>query len=175
VDLELTYTLGDLDAASALLVRVAQDRVERGEELWPPRSLTPERLERYYPRPGWRVAWHGGEAVGTYVLLDADPLFWPDDPPGEAAYLHKLSVHPGWQGRGLSHTLLEHAAAEACALGRSFLRLDTAAERPRLRALYAAAGFREVDVVQAGSWRVARFERRLTAGPLPGASAHGER
>lgn len=114
--LELTYTLGDLDAASALLIQVAQDRVERGEELWPPRSLTPERLERHYPRPGWRVAWHGGEAVGAYVLLGADPLFWPDDPPGEAAYLHKLGVHPGWQGRGLSHTLPKPApwAAAFC-------------------------------------------------------------
>lgn len=157
----LTYTRGDLVAASALLVRVAQDRARRGEELWSAASLTPARLERHYPRESWRVAWHGGEAVGTYALLETDPFFWPDDPPGEAAYLHKLGVHPAWQGQGLSRTLLGHAAAEARALGRSFLRLDTAAARPRLRALYAAAGFREVDVVQAGPWHVARFERRL--------------
>ena len=157
----LTYTRGDLDAASALLRAVARDLKERGEDLWSAESLTPERLERHYPRESWRVARQGSEVVGTYALLMTDPFFWPDDPPGEAAYLHKLGVHPAWQGQGLSHALLRHAETEARALGRSFLRLDTTAARPRLRALYAAAGFREVDVVQAGPWLVARFERRL--------------
>lgn len=157
----LSYAQGDLDAASALLREVARDLKERSEDLWSAESLTPERLERHSPRESWRVARQGGEVVGTYALLMTDPFFWPDDPPGEAAYLHKLGVHPAWQGQGLSRMLLDHAAAEARALGRSFLRLDTAAARPRLRALYAAAGFREVDVVQAGPWLVARFERRL--------------
>ncbi|MFD1730057.1 hypothetical protein ACFSC4_01375 [Deinococcus malanensis] len=34
----LTYTRGDVQAASSVLMASALDRVERGEELWPPRA-----------------------------------------------------------------------------------------------------------------------------------------
>lgn len=156
--MDLTFTRGDLPAASAVLTATAARLLERGEPLWPLPSLTPERLTRHYPPQGWRVAWHRGEAVGTYVLLDADPLFWPDDPPGQARYLHKLGVHPEAQGRGLAQALLAEAAHETREAGCAFLRLDTAAGRPKLRALYGAAGFRAVDEVTVKGFFVVRYE-----------------
>ena len=52
---------------------------------------SPERLARHYPASTWHVAWRDGAAVGAFSLLDTDPPFWPDDPPGEALYLHKLA------------------------------------------------------------------------------------
>lgn len=156
--MDLTFTRGDLGAASAVLTATAARLLDRGEPLWPLPSLTPERLTRHYPPEGWWVAWHRGKAVGTYVLLDADPLFWPDDPPGQARYLHKLGIHPAAQGRGLAHALLAEAARETREVGGAFLRLDTAANRPKLRALYEAAGFRAVDEVTVKGFRVVRYE-----------------
>ena len=156
--MDLTFTRGDLGAASAVLTATAAQLLERGEPLWPLPSLTPERLTRHYPPQGWRVAWQRGEAVGTYVLLEADPLFWPDDPPGQARYLHKLGIHPAAQGRGLAHALLAEAARETREAGGAFLRLDTAATRPKLRALYESAGFRAVDEVTVKGFRVVRYE-----------------
>jgi GNAT superfamily N-acetyltransferase len=163
---ELTFTSGDVAAASQVLIASAEALAARGEPLWPPASLTPERLARHYPPEGWRVAWPGGagtgaEAVGCYVLLDRDPLFWPDDPPGEALYLHKLAVRPAAQGQGLAGALLGDAAAQARAAGRGWLRLDTASDRPKLRALYIGAGFVAVDEVQVGAYHVVRFGLRL--------------
>ena len=157
----LTFTSGDVASASRVLVASAQALAARGEALWPPESLTPERLVRHYPPEGWRVAWHESGAVGCYVLLDRDPLFWPDDPPGEALYLHKLAICPAAQGRGLAGALLDDAAAQARAAGRSWLRLDTASDRPKLRALYVGAGFVPVDEVQVGAYHVVRFGLRL--------------
>lgn len=159
--MRLTFTRGDLAAASAVLIASASALVERGEALWPPSSLRPERLLRQYPREGWRVAWRAGQAVGAYVLLDADPLFWPEAPHGEALYLHKLGVHPAAQGQGLAHRLLAEAVRETREAGRPFLRLDTAATRPKLRTLYEAAGFRGVDEREVGGFRVVRYELPL--------------
>lgn len=109
---ELTLTWSDVEAASRVLIATATHRAKRGEPLWTPTGLTPERLSRHYPAQGWRVAWQGGQAVATYVLLDADTLFWPDDLPGVARYLHKLGVHPDAQGQGLSARMLEDAVQQ---------------------------------------------------------------
>ncbi|WP_034360778.1 GNAT family N-acetyltransferase [Deinococcus phoenicis] len=161
----LTFTRGDLAAASAVLTATAARLTERGEALWPLPSLTPERLLRHYPAEGWRVAWQGAAAVGTFVLLGTDPLFWPDDPPGEALYLHKLGIHPRAQGRGLAPLLLAEAARETREAGAAFLRLDTAADRPKLRALYGAAGFRAVDEREIRGFQVVRYELPLADSP----------
>jgi len=144
-----------------VLTASAARLLERGEPLWLLPSLTPERLLRYYPPESWRVAWSGEQAVGTFALLDADLLFWPEDPPGEARYLHKLGVHPDAQGRGLAHRLLDEAARETREAGCLFLRLDTAAARPKLRALYESAGFRAVDERTVKGFFVVRYERRV--------------
>ncbi|MFC4639585.1 GNAT family N-acetyltransferase [Deinococcus hohokamensis] len=163
----LHFSSGDVAAASRVLTASAVDRAERGEELWPPASLSPERLGRYYPPAGWTVAWRGEEAVGCFVLLDEDPLFWPEAAPGEATYLHKLAVHPHAQGQGLAGVLLREAARQTLQGGRQRLRLDTAAARPRLRAIYERFGFRHVDDQLVKTWAVSRYELRLD-GP------HGE-
>lgn len=155
----LQYTTGDIEAASGVLCAAATRLIERGEPLWPLETLSPSRLLRYYPQPSWRVAWRAGQAVGTYSLLKADPYFWPDDPPGQALYLHKLGVHPVAQGQGLAHDLLQYAAEEARQSGRPYLRLDTAVDRHKLRQLYRTCGFDEVDEVRVGPYLVVRMQR----------------
>ncbi len=140
----VTLTTGDDLAASAVLIAAALNLKARGEPLWPESSLTPERLVRHYPPACWRVAWRGDVAVACLCLLDADSLFWPDDPPGDALYLHKLAVHPDAQGQGLSALLLREAVRETADRGRPWLKLDTATARPKLRAIYEDFGFQNV-------------------------------
>lgn len=67
-------------------------------------------------------------------------------------------MHPAAQGRGLAHALLAGAARETREAGCAFLRLDTAANRPKLRALYESAGFRAVDEVTVRGFFVVRYE-----------------
>jgi ribosomal protein S18 acetylase RimI-like enzyme len=141
---DLTWTSGDPGAASGVLLAAARHLKDRGMPLWPESSLVPERLARYYPPGGWRVAWRADAALACMCLLDTDPLFWPDDPPGEALYLHKLAVHPHAQGQGLAAHMLTAGQREAAARGRSWLKLDTATARPRLRAIYEIFGFQDV-------------------------------
>ncbi|MFC4427462.1 GNAT family N-acetyltransferase [Deinococcus navajonensis] len=161
----LQFSSGDVAAASRVLAASALDRAARGEELWSPASLSPERLGRHYPPQGWTVAWRGDQAVGCFVLLGEDPLFWPHATPGEATYLHKLAVHPTAQGQGLSEVLLREAARQTLQGGRQLLRLDTATARPRLRAIYERFGFRHVDDLLVKTWAVSRYELRLHGSP----------
>lgn len=147
-----------MQAASAILTASAEQLRARGQALWPPETLTPERLLKHYPQETWRVAWQDAQPVATYCLLPADPYFWPDDPPGQAFYLHKLGVHPAAQGRGLALELLRHAAGQTREAGMQWLKLDTAADRVKLRALYNEFGFQDVDERQVGAYFVVRMQ-----------------
>ncbi|GHF33083.1 ribosomal protein S18 acetylase RimI-like enzyme [Deinococcus metalli] len=141
---DLTLTTGDVDAASAVLIAAATALEARSEPLWPPATLTPERLLKHYPAASWRVAWQGGRAAACMSLQDRDLLFWPEDAPGTALYLHKLAVHPDAQGRGLSGWMLDRAVQEGREHGLAALKLDTATARPKLCALYESYGFQRV-------------------------------
>ncbi|WP_407569028.1 GNAT family N-acetyltransferase [Deinococcus altitudinis] len=154
----------------------------RGLPMWTQESLDPARLEAQYPgaqgyagrlqdRLADRVAERlkdrvAEQPVAVMLLVASDPVFWPGDPPGEALYLHKLAVHPDWQGLRLSAQMVEEAARLTRAAGRPWLRLDTAAERPRLRNLYEDLGFRLVREGHADGWPAAWYELNvLPRGP----------
>jgi len=159
----LHFTQGDLQAAAGVVRATALHQEALGRTLWPPASVTPERLARHYPAPTWHVAWRDGAAVGAFSLLDTDPPFWPDDPPGEALYLHKLAVHPACQGQGLAHTLLGHAAQVTRAAGRPWLKLDTAATRPALQRLYETFGFEPMGERDVFDFRVVLYRLPVSA------------
>jgi GNAT superfamily N-acetyltransferase len=78
------------------------------------------------------------------LLQRCDPVFWPDDSPGEALYLHKLAVLSHARGRGWSDRLIHWARARALESAVRFLRLD-AAPHLRLIALYEKHGFVVID------------------------------
>ena len=130
--------------------------------MWTQELLDPARLEAQYPDAQGYLGWLGygleDRPVAAMLLVPSDPGFWPIDPPGEALYLHKLAVHPDWQGLQLSAQMIEEAVRLTRAAGRPWLRLDTAAERPKLRTLYEALGFRLVREGEMAGWPAAWYE-----------------
>ena len=133
----------------------------RGLPMWTQDSLTPERLNAQYPGGQGYQGWLKGQPVAAMILIQKDSHFWPDDPAGEALYLHKLAVHPGWQGRRLGAQMIAAAILETQAAGRPWLRLDTAAERPKLRAVYEVQGFQLVREGQMDGWPAAWYELKV--------------
>ena len=154
-------SLDEVTLCAALLQAAARRLQERGEALWPPESLSAAQLLRQYPPQSFRLGLLNRQAVASMTLLDADPAFWPDALPGEALYLHKLGVHPDFQGQGLSAQMLEAAAREARERGCSLLRLDTAFDRPRLRAIYDTFGFELRGRATVHGYDVALYELGL--------------
>ncbi len=99
-----------------------------------------------------------GVPAGTLRFQLSDPKIWPDVPPDEAAFLHRLAVRREFAGGKVSGPLLEWATKRAASLGRRFLRLDCDAARLRLRAVYERFGFRYHSDRQVGPYLVARYE-----------------
>jgi GNAT superfamily N-acetyltransferase len=106
------------------------------------------------------VAWIGDETAGVVRVQLEDPLFWPEATQGDAIYLHRLAVRRRYSGGGVSSALLNWAVNHARELGRNFVCLDCAADRPSLRQVYERFGFRFHSDRDMGSFRVARYQFR---------------
>jgi GNAT superfamily N-acetyltransferase len=104
------------------------------------------------------LAWCSAEAVGTVRFQLDDPIFWPDLPDPDAAYVHRLAVRRQYAGGAVSAALLNWAAGHTRAIGRKVLRLDCEAARMRLRAVYEHFGFRYHSDRQVGPYLVARYD-----------------
>lgn len=91
-----------------------------------------------------------------------DEVFWPDDPFGEALYVHKVAVARRAAGRGWLSRLLDHAEEWARLQGAIALRLDTLPHARMVR-LYTDIGFEAVDAEprRFGERFMIRFERRV--------------
>lgn len=161
-DLEVALA-GERDLAefSAILCEAARWLIERGEPLWDPDDLVPERL-RDEQRAG--VLWLArldGEPVGTLALRWQDRLFWPDAPDGESAFLHRLAVRRRVAGRGVAPALVAWAEARAREASRRWLRLDCSADHPGLARYYEGLGFQRHSRGTLGRFQFLRYQKAL--------------
>ena len=145
----------------AILQEAAAWCEARGMPLWKANELDPERLRAEVEQGLFYLVHEGTETLAVFKLQDSDVLFWPDVPPEEALYVHRIAVKRRHAGRGLPAFLLDWCGERARARGCAFLRLDTEASRPKLRAIYEGLGFRLHSEREVGPYRVARYERPL--------------
>ena len=155
-------TGSELRTASDILIEAARWLSQRGEPMWHERDLRPKELLGQCSQEEIYLGWRGGKAVAVMVLQWSDRVFWPDAPTGSSAFIHKLAVRRAWAGRGIAGEMIRWAMAESRERGADFLRLDCAADRPRLCAVYEQLGFQCVGRREVGSFDTALYELRLT-------------
>lgn len=155
---------GEAERVSSVLEEAAEWLRLRGDPLWSLADLRPARVRADVDAGCYVLAFLGARAVGTARLTREDPHFWPDAAAGEAIYLHRLAVRRESAGGAVSHAILAWACDDARALGRSYLRLDCDAARPRLRRLYEEHGFVFHSERVVGAFRVVRLQKLLTVG-----------
>ena len=149
---------GSLEDGARIIRAVAADLRERGIPLWNGAVLSAESL---CGQNGSKMitGYIGDAPVAAMILSDYDPDFWPNIPIGESTFVHKLAVLPSFQGKGLAHEMLDRAALMSLALGIHVTRLDCAADRPKLCAVYERAGYRKVAERVVGQFPIAFYER----------------
>jgi GNAT superfamily N-acetyltransferase len=152
-----------LETFSGVIRAVAQAFENEGRKLWDQTQLLPERLLNDYGLESMYIGWNGNNAVATFVLLEQDPLFFPDVPAGESLFLHKVAVARAWKGHGLSTQILDFVMQQARAQGKRFVRLDTDATRPVLCELYERYGFTRVGRRMIGRFDTALYELEVGA------------
>jgi GNAT superfamily N-acetyltransferase len=148
-------------AALGIWREAAQWLVDGGRPLWPPAIFDDGFITDAHTRGVILGAAIDGRVAGVALLQWRDELWWPDRPADGAAYIHKLAVARAAAGRGLAAALVAECERRARSRGIGTLRLDTARDRPKLRALYERLGFRPNDVRTVGSLVGVRYEKQL--------------
>lgn len=156
----------EVSEVSSILLEAAQWLEAEGMPMWRPEFLRPDRVGPDIAAGLFVLAREGAEPAGTFKFQLSDPIFWPELDGDDSAFVHRLAVRREFAGRGVSTAMLDWARERARSLGRSYLRLDCDARRPRLRAFYERNGFihhSELRVMgEAGQWfECARYEVRL--------------
>jgi GNAT superfamily N-acetyltransferase len=156
----------DAAAVERLLVEAARWVDALGVVMWEAGELESATIGAEVAAGQFYVAEIDGDIAGAIRYQEKDALFWPDLPAGESAFVHRLVVSRAFKGMGVSQALLAWAAEHSRARGKTALRLDCDANRPKLRALYERSGFRLHSYRQVQSYYVARYE--LPLGPPEG-------
>jgi len=138
---------GELEISASIIEEVAAWGAAQGFPSWIPGSFTGgdsvgvTRLRGDITAGALHLVWRGDHAVGTFSLLEHDPMFWPDAG-DEAMYLHRFAVRRSAAGAG--RHVVEWCFREARRRGRSYVRLDCLKENPGIRRYYRRFGFTEV-------------------------------
>ncbi len=110
-----------------------------------PRELGP-------PHGDFLVGWRGGEPVCCGGLKRLDD---------EACEIKRMYVVPEARGRGVARALLGVLEARAREIGYAVARLDSGDRQPHAVALYASAGYREIENFNANPVANYFAEKRL--------------
>jgi GNAT superfamily N-acetyltransferase len=129
-----------------------------GVVMWEEGELTPGRVAAEIAAGLFFVAEVDGDPAGVVRFQLEDRLFWPDLTEDDSAFIHRLVVQRRYKGLGVSTALMEWAVARAGTMGKTYLRLDTDASRPKLRQLYEEFGFEFHSFRQVGAYYVARYQ-----------------
>ena len=86
--------------------------------------------------------------LGTIVispLMDEEykPIKWLT-PNGNSTYIHRLSVHPSLQGKGLAQKMMDFAEAYSKKSGFVSVRLDTFSQNKRNQRFYEQRGYQKL-------------------------------
>jgi GNAT superfamily N-acetyltransferase len=151
----------DTEEVADVLHEAAQWLRQRGVAMWREDDVVPARIATDVQAGLFLIAECDGDAAGVAKFQLEDTQFWPDVPPMESAFVHRLAVRRRFAGDGISTCLLNWAVDRARSLGKLYLRLDCEASRPKLRAVYERFGFVHHRDRQVGPFFVARYEYRV--------------
>jgi GNAT superfamily N-acetyltransferase len=104
---------------------------------------------------------HLGEIVATCGLKWKEPEHLWGLADGTSAYVTKLATRRAVAGHGLGHRMLTWAERRAAREGKALMRLDCAADQPRICEHYREAGYTLLRIVEVREFRYQLCEKRL--------------
>ena len=90
--------------------------------------------------------------IGIVVLNETQDeeysdIEWLTKPGSKNLVVHRLAVLPGYQGRGIARTIMDHAEQFAATNGYESIRLDTFSQNPRNQRFYTNRGYTDLGPV----------------------------
>ena len=124
--------------------QAAAHLIELRKPLWDLHHLTTDQVFHACKNENIVTGYLESSPVAAMLLSYHDPKFWPTIPPNEAGFIHKLSVVPEYQGRGVAAQMIDFAKGEVKGKEIFWLRLDCHSEIEKLRRFYEKLGFKRV-------------------------------
>ena len=81
--------------------------------------------------------------ISTLMDLEYEPIAWLT-PNGNNVYIHRLGVHPQYQGQGLARQLMDFAESQARKAQMDSVRLDTFSQNKRNQKFYVNRGYKQL-------------------------------
>ena len=156
----MKITHGNVAIAVDIMKEAATWLMETGRPMWRLEDLTEDEILTGITADDIYIGWINEESVATMILQWSDPLFWPQAN-DDSGFIHKLSVRRKFAGGGVARQMVEWGKHEAHRRGKGYLRLDSAADRSTLCALYEEMGFRRIDRRMVGPFDIAFYELKL--------------
>lgn len=127
----------------------AADMISRGIYQWNADYPSETILKKDISLGRLYVFMKDGRLIGLIALCtDMDPEYrritWLT-PDGNNLYVHRLAVHPAYQGQGYARALMDFAENEAREKGYVSIRLDTFSKNPRNQKFYEARGYHRLE------------------------------
>jgi len=121
------------------------------------RDLPKQEIEELVNSGQLYLALLQGEVAGGFKLNEQDH-HWEND--GKALYVHAFAGNRKFKGQGVGRAMLDWAVGEARRRGKQYVRLDCMNENPRLKQVYADAGFEFWGIDPQYPWS-ALFEKKV--------------
>lgn len=84
--------------------------------------------------------------ISTWKDEEYKPISWLT-PDSNHRYIHRLAVHPSYQGKGWARALMDFAEEHARKEGAISIRLDTFSKNVRNQRFYEARGYQQLESI----------------------------
>lgn len=140
--------ISDIDTILSVTNACASHMIAMGihqwNDLYPSRAAFERDLERnelFVLEDQERLI--GGIVVSTFMDCEYKDIEWLT-PSDNNIYVHRLFVHPDWQGKGHARQLMDFAEQQARSKGFDAVRLDTFSQNKRNQKFYEARGYQRL-------------------------------
>ena len=152
---------GQINDALLIMKEAAQWLIEINQPLWKLEDLVKEKITKGLSEENFIVGYINDEPAAAMILQWEDKLFWPNINKNQSGFIHKLSIKRKFAGQGLAKKLINYAETECKNKNINYLRLDCAADRPKLCNFYEQNGFIKVDRRMVGVYDIAFYEKKI--------------
>ena len=140
--------IGEIPEILTITKACAANMVKKGIHQWNEHYPSQNAFEKDIERGELYVLESDNSILGTVVistLMDKEyvPITWLT-PHGNNIYIHRLSIHPRYQGKGYAQQLMDFAEKYAKENGFISVRLDTFSQNRRNQKFYETRGYQKL-------------------------------
>lgn len=144
-------TSSDINAILIVTKACAKTMVDKGIYQWNEHYPNAAAFEKDIQRHELYVLTHKEAIIGSIVIstmMDAEyePISWLT-PNKNNLYIHRLSVHPNYQGQGYAQQLMDFAETFGKDHGFASIRLDTFSQNHRNQKFYELRNYKRLGSI----------------------------